>query len=148
MMKKIFPYMIFLLFSVSFAFACTVNTECASGEVCDSSVCVAACTSGNTACSDGVDNDGVTGIDFRGACSIDGVSSSCSSLNGASYDTTADEIACSDACTALSGLYTSGDSDCVSPLDISEDSSAVASAPSYGSDGFWAKLIGWLIFWD
>ena len=61
---------------------------------------------------------------------------------------------CASACEAVSGaVYTEGDDDCMSPLDIYEGTGTGATAygaPSFAPEekGVFLRFVDWLIFWD
>ena len=172
----VFLFASIVLLSVSVVSAlgesCTATSDCASGEVCEGSVCTTYCTIGETECSDGEDNDGDGSYDYWGACftaSTDTTAEDCS------FVTTATE--CDDACSAEL-IYESFDPDCRSPLD-NDESGDPECADGVDNDGdtyvdypddsnclspewdleegfklgapevsFWQRLLDWITFWN
>lgn len=145
----IFFVLAVLLFSFSVVAAegesCSSEADCAVGEVCEDEVCTAFCVSGETECSDGVDNDGDGTSDYLGICTIllDAPPADFPDCNAC--DSFEEGTLCGDycisperygnACNALWGTYTQGDSDCVSPLDTSESEPECSDGVDNDGDG-------------
>lgn len=130
--------------------SCGVNSDCdVSSEVCSEGQCVAFCKEGEAQCSDGVDNDGDGSVDFVDA-DADGVADNGSDPECRSpLDTDeGSNPACAD------GVDNNGDglidyprdTGCSSPEDLSEGTSTRFGAAE--KEGFFARLWGWLRFWD
>ena len=142
----IFVFLLIVLSQLSMVVAaegdtCTTNSGCDSGEVCDADLCVTYCGIGEAQCSDGLDNDGDGFYDYFGTCDDPTSSVDCSDLK------TAGE--CSDACELTYGaVYTEEDGDCRSPLDTDEGTGVETTYAPEEGQGFWAKLLDFLFFWN
>lgn len=140
-----------LLFSLGIVSAegesCSSESDCAVGEVCDSGVCTAVCAAGETACSDGVNNDGDEYVDYLGVCTLATPDTppadfpDCNACDSFEEGTLCGDYCISPerygaACNALWGSYTQGDSDCVSPLDTTENPPACSDGEDNDDDGY------------
>lgn len=153
--------------------SCTATSDCASGEVCEGSVCTAYCTIGETECSDGIDNEGDGSYDYWGACFI-GPEGAATLLDCSAFDFA---FECENSCRDYT--YESADSDCRSPLD-NDESGNPGCADGIDNDGdtfvdypddsnclspewdleagfslgapeevnFWQRLLDWITFWN